>query len=211
MLIPDRQPTYKQPSLGGLPAETNVAFSALPGLSTKKTQRLKTSSNPSQALEQLAARKEKLAAMPEEKRKVIEERDKWEKAEARLEGIKVRDDEARLKKASKKKEKEKKKSKKSWYVLVISGPFVSLSFPLLRKYPRTGMNGKNMLLQHWLRGKRSELTTSPCVTREKMKGGRGVRGRQDRALRASRLREARKRLGVDHAVDIHTSAFGAHV
>ena len=78
---------------------------------------LKTSSNPSQALEQLAARKERLAAMPEEKRKAIAERDTWEKAEARMEGVKVRDDEGRLKKTIKKKEKEKGKSKKAWFVL----------------------------------------------------------------------------------------------
>ncbi|KAI0062540.1 hypothetical protein BV25DRAFT_1870297 [Artomyces pyxidatus] len=85
-----------------------------PSSSSQKAQRLKTSSNPAQALEQLSHRKEKLAAMPEDKRKHIEEREKWEKAEARMEGVKVRDDEARLKKAVKRNEKEKYKSKKSW-------------------------------------------------------------------------------------------------
>jgi Surfeit locus protein 6 len=92
-----------------------VSYSSLAG-SSKKGQQLKTTSDPQQALQQLASRKEKLAAMPEEKRKAIEDREKWAKAEARLEGVKVHDDESRLKKAAKRKEKEKSKSKKDWYV-----------------------------------------------------------------------------------------------
>jgi hypothetical protein len=56
--------------------------------------------------------------MPEDKRKAIEDREKWAKAEARLEGVKVHDDESRLKKAAKRKEKEKSKSKKDWYVYI---------------------------------------------------------------------------------------------
>ncbi|EPQ50786.1 SURF6-domain-containing protein [Gloeophyllum trabeum ATCC 11539] len=96
---------------------TNVAFSAIagsPGISNKKLQHVKTTSDPKQALQQLETRKEKLAALPEEKRKAIEEKSKWEKAEARIEGVKVKDDETRLKKAAKRKEKEKAKSKKAW-------------------------------------------------------------------------------------------------
>ncbi|KAI0252739.1 surfeit locus protein 6-domain-containing protein [Lactifluus subvellereus] len=95
---------------------TNVAFSSIAESSSanNKGSRLKSSSNPVQALQQLASRKEKLAALPEEKRKQIEEREKWEKAEARMEGIKVRDDETRLKKAAKRNEKEKAKSKETW-------------------------------------------------------------------------------------------------
>ncbi|KAG6826350.1 hypothetical protein H0H92_000233 [Tricholoma furcatifolium] len=91
-----------------------VAFSSVSGATTSKKTHLKTTNNPQQALEQLAARKEKLAAMPEEKRRAIAEREQWEKAEARMEGVKVHDDEGRLKKAVKRKEKEKSKSKKEW-------------------------------------------------------------------------------------------------
>ncbi|KAE9405621.1 hypothetical protein BT96DRAFT_1015581 [Gymnopus androsaceus JB14] len=99
---------------------TSVAFSSLshPGPSASSSSqhhnKLKTSSNPTQALTQLASRKEKLASLPEDKRKAIEEREKFQKAEARLDGVKVKDDEGRLKKAAKRKEKEKVKSKKTW-------------------------------------------------------------------------------------------------
>lgn len=95
---------------------TNVTFSAVAGAgpSSKKSKNLTTSSNPTQALEQLTARKQKLASLPEDKRKAIEEKEKWQKAEARMEGVKVKDDEGRLKKAVKRKEKGKEKSSKSW-------------------------------------------------------------------------------------------------
>ncbi|KAG9309490.1 surfeit locus protein 6-domain-containing protein [Chiua virens] len=76
--------------------------------------RLKTASNPTQALTQLTSRKEKLAALPEEKRKAVEDRERWAKAEARVEGVKVKDNEVQLKKAIKRKEKEKTGSKKKW-------------------------------------------------------------------------------------------------
>ena len=95
-----------------------VSYSSLAG-SSKKGQQFKTTSDPQQALQQLASRKEKLASMPEEKRKAIEDKEKWAKAEARLEGVKVHDDESRLKKAAKRKEKEKSKSKKDWCVFFL--------------------------------------------------------------------------------------------
>ncbi|KAH9926060.1 surfeit locus protein 6-domain-containing protein [Fomitopsis serialis] len=116
LLVPDEGPSSK----AGHPHDpkakfTSIAFSAVAGSSnSSKKAHLKTSSNPSQALEQLASRKEKAASMPEEKRKALEEREKWEKAEARMEGVKVHDDEGRLKKAAKRKDKVKQKSKKEW-------------------------------------------------------------------------------------------------
>ncbi|KAG2360121.1 surfeit locus protein 6-domain-containing protein, partial [Suillus spraguei] len=116
LLVPDFPVTLKGTAASHLADGplTNVSFSVVAGSSSKKAASLKTSSNPNQALSQLAARKEKLDSMPEDKRKVVEDKSRWAKAEARLEGVKVKDDEVRLKKAVKRKEKEKVKSKKSW-------------------------------------------------------------------------------------------------
>ncbi|KAK0212485.1 surfeit locus protein 6-domain-containing protein [Desarmillaria ectypa] len=115
LLIPDEPSSSRKPPSRGPQANfINVTFSTIAGTSSKKGSHLKTSADPTQALEQLEARKERLAALPEDKRKAIEEKDKIEKAEARLEGVKLKDDEGRLKKAAKRKEKEKVKSKKVW-------------------------------------------------------------------------------------------------
>jgi len=101
--------------------ETHVRFPTLAtdvssSSTSKLPKKLQTSNDPKQALAQLAAREARLKEMPAEKRAVIEENDRWEKAAARMEGVKVKDDEARLKKAAKRAEKEKKKSRQEWSV-----------------------------------------------------------------------------------------------
>jgi len=129
---------------------TNVSFSAVAGPSSgKRSTNLTTTSNPSLALGQLTVRKEKLAAMPEEKRKAVEEHEKWEKAGARMEGVKVKDDEARLKKAAKRKEKEKEKSQKRWCVRSLWNPNVV------------------SLKSHCFRHERKEQTTASIAARQK--------------------------------------------
>jgi hypothetical protein len=97
--------------------KTAVKFSALSNDASKSkmSKKLHTSSDPKQALAQIAAREERLKNMPEDKRKAIEEKDRWQKAEARMEGNKVKDDTVRLKKAVKRQEHEKARSKKEWY------------------------------------------------------------------------------------------------
>lgn len=131
-------------------AFTNVSFSTVAGpSSSKKSKNLTTTSNPSLALGQLTAHKEKLAAMPEEKRKAVEEREKWEKAEARMGGVKVKDDEVRLKKAAKRKEKEKEKSQKRWCVSSLWTPDVVF------------------LKSHCYRHERKEQTAASMAARQK--------------------------------------------
>jgi hypothetical protein len=113
------------------------------------SKNLTTTSNPSLALGQITARKEKLAGLPEEKRKVAEEHEKWEKAEARMGGVKVKDDEVRLKKAAKRKEKEKEKNQKRWCVSSLRSPDVTF------------------LKSHYWRHERKEQTAASMATRQK--------------------------------------------
>ncbi|WVQ85777.1 hypothetical protein IAT38_007944 [Cryptococcus sp. DSM 104549] len=80
----------------------------------KSSAPLKRLSNPSQALAHLEKHKAKLAAMPEEKRKEVEEQERWAKAEERAKGGKVADQEKVLKNAVKRKEKTKAKSSSEW-------------------------------------------------------------------------------------------------
>jgi hypothetical protein len=137
-------------------AVTNVSFSAVAGpSSSKKSKNLATASNPSLALGQLAAHKEKLAAMPDEKRKAAEEHEKWEKAEARMEGVKVKDDEARLKKAAKKKEKEKQKSQKRWCVNSLWTPDVASL-----NHVAEGTREKSRRLRRWQHARKNAQITS---------------------------------------------------
>ena len=93
---------------------TTVAFSALADVPVKVPKRLKTASDPKQALVQLQTRAERLANLPTDKREAIQQKDQWRRADARMEGVKVKDDITKLKKAVKREGHEKAKSKKEW-------------------------------------------------------------------------------------------------
>ena len=96
------------------PSMTTVAFSALADTQVKVSKKLKTASDPKQALVKLQARAERLANLSADKRETIQQKDQWHKAGARMEGAKVKDDITKLKKAVKRAEHEKVKSKKEW-------------------------------------------------------------------------------------------------
>jgi hypothetical protein len=113
------------------PSGTDVTFSKLKFAAdahTDKKSRHAMPADPKAALAVLEARKareakraEKLEAKgpdadAEARAKEKKESERWSRAEAAAEGVKLRDDEGLLKKAVKRKEKEKSKSAKEWYV-----------------------------------------------------------------------------------------------
>jgi hypothetical protein len=89
---------------------------SLPSSSSKPNAPLKNLSNPSQALAHLTKHNAQLASLPEDRRRVAEERERWAKAEERASGGKVADQEGVLRKAVKRAEKGKFKSGKEWYI-----------------------------------------------------------------------------------------------
>ncbi|KAG7561938.1 hypothetical protein FFLO_02578 [Filobasidium floriforme] len=116
LLVPNSTAQASSSSASMIP-DSNVSFPSisLPSVGgTKSHTQLKSISNPTQALAHLHAQKSKLAEMPDEKRKEIEEKERWGKMLQRAEGGKVRDDETRLKKAERRMEKQKAKSGKEW-------------------------------------------------------------------------------------------------
>lgn len=87
----------------------DASYEKAPGSAKKKGP-----SDPKTALLKLESQKKRLAALDEEKRKDILEKETWLAARKRAEGEKVVDSESLLKKALKRKEKAKKKSEKEW-------------------------------------------------------------------------------------------------
>ena len=77
---------------------------------------IKNISNPGQALAHLEKHNAHVKALPEDKRKAVEEKERWAKALQRAGGEKVHDEEKTLKKAVKRVEKQKQKSGKEWCV-----------------------------------------------------------------------------------------------
>lgn len=110
------KPAKNQLLVPQLPRETeDITLPAVALPSTSKTKApLKKLSNPAQALAHLEKHNAKLASLPEEKRKEVEQRELWAKAEERARGGKVADEATVLKKAVKREEKRKLKSGQAW-------------------------------------------------------------------------------------------------
>ncbi|KAK8183127.1 ribosome biogenesis protein Rrp14-C [Phyllosticta capitalensis] len=89
--------------------QTDLSGTNLIDLSHKKGRM-----DPKTALIHAEKKKERLASMDEDKRKEIEEKERWLSAKKKVHGEKVRDDTNLLKKTLKRKDKQKKKSEKEW-------------------------------------------------------------------------------------------------
>ncbi|KAM7207981.1 hypothetical protein V8F20_001775 [Naviculisporaceae sp. PSN 640] len=80
----------------------------------KSAEKKKGPMDPKSALAKFESQKKRIAALDEDKRKEVLEKETWLAARRRVEGEKVHDDESLLKKAVKRKEKAKKKSEREW-------------------------------------------------------------------------------------------------
>lgn len=80
----------------------------------KSAEKKKGPMDPKSALAKFESQKKRIAALDENKRKEVLEKETWLAARRRVEGEKVHDDESLLKKAVKRKEKAKKKSEREW-------------------------------------------------------------------------------------------------
>lgn len=85
----------------------------LPGHSRKTKSKV---SQEQAALDRIEQRKKFLDKIGQQSRERAEEKDRWQKAETRIEGGKVLDEEKRLRKMAKRKEKAKEDSRREWCV-----------------------------------------------------------------------------------------------
>lgn len=124
LLVPDRSSVGASRKVDGA-STSDLAFSSLrfgdDHLHMEKKNRHALPSDPKAALAIVEARKKKEEARQakrgeegEDGARERKEREKWSKVEAAAQGVKIRDDEALLKKAAKKKDKIKEKSRKEW-------------------------------------------------------------------------------------------------
>lgn len=158
--------------------------------SSKSKAPLKAISNPSQALAHLEKHNAKLASMDPERRKQVEENERWAKAEERAKGVKVVDQEGTLKKAVKRLEKKKSKSGKEWCVVVF--------FRSTCESDSSGRTGRRRLRNPMRLRQRRGMIISPC----EMSRGRTRRWVSRRRTRLERReREARVKVDLDLKVE----------